>query len=395
MYSEQDIAAATAIVNIFETGKPIGDYAAAAVLDDGAGVSYGIGQFTHRSGALAAVVRGYVAGGGSAGRRVFEDRLPALGKKDGASIGAIAGDAEFAKALRAAAATPEMHRAQDEVLSERYMKPALDICRERAFTLPLSLAVVYDSMVHGSWKKIAEHVSQDGEKNWISEYVRVRDKWLARVPRLRKTRYRTKFFLDQINARNWTLKLPLTVNGAELARVGPAKEMNNLVNESAELELRSGDPAEQAQPKLAERSSESPPNILPNSTETGRPPVRTAPAEPEKEAGSGIEADSLDRVESQVNAAAARYDQAERIVRTVITRNDSAKSLWTTVAGTLWQTIWGVASVVYGMPRSVWLVVAVIAGALMVGYLYRQVELGKIRERVGPATPGTAGVEKA
>ena len=42
----------------------------------------------------------------------------------------------------------------------------------------------------------------------------------------------------------------------------------------------------------------------------------------------------------QVNDAAAEYDRVEAVVRTVTTRTDSAKSLWTTVVGTLWQAVW-------------------------------------------------------
>jgi hypothetical protein len=36
---------------------------------------------------------------------------------------------------------------------------------------------------------------------------------------------------------------------------------------------------------------------------------------------------------------------------------------------------------IVGVPREVWLVVAVIAALLMLMYLYRQIALGKIRER--------------
>jgi hypothetical protein len=56
MFSERDKLIALAIVHIFETGKAFGDYTAVAVLNDGAGISYGINQFTHRSGSL---YRGY------------------------------------------------------------------------------------------------------------------------------------------------------------------------------------------------------------------------------------------------------------------------------------------------------------------------------------------------
>ena len=81
-----------------------------------------------------------------------------------------------------------------------------------------------------------------------------------------------------------------------------------------------------------------------------------------------------------VNAAAAKYDQAERIVNTVITRKDAVKSLWTTVVGTILQTVWSIAAFFSDTPRAVWLVVAVIAGALTLVYLYRQMVVKRVRE---------------
>ncbi len=64
-FNEIDKLKALAIVHIFETSRPFGEYAAYAVLNDGAGVSYGINQFTHRSGSLFEVIRNYLASGGT------------------------------------------------------------------------------------------------------------------------------------------------------------------------------------------------------------------------------------------------------------------------------------------------------------------------------------------
>lgn len=47
-YTENDKLKALGIVNIFETSQPFGDYAACVVLNDGAGVSYGIDQLSAR-----------------------------------------------------------------------------------------------------------------------------------------------------------------------------------------------------------------------------------------------------------------------------------------------------------------------------------------------------------
>jgi len=68
------------------------------------------------------------------------------------------------------------------------------------------------------------------------------------------------------------------------------------------------------------------------------------------------------------------------VVRTVLTRRDAAKSLWTTILGTFWQIVWAVIGFSYGIPRSIWLAAAVLTAAIALAYLYRQILLGKIRE---------------
>src|SRR6185503_16452526 len=116
-----------------------------------------------------------------------------------------------------------------------YLQPAINECTRLGFRSPLSLAVIYDSVVHGSWERLSSEVSKssppyeggvatasvDGvvlsfEKPWITEYVHRRDQWLASVPRLTKTRYRTQFFLKEIARKNWELSLPTKPNGVSV-----------------------------------------------------------------------------------------------------------------------------------------------------------------------------------
>ena len=94
-----------------------------------------------------------------------------------------------------------------------------------------------------------------------------------------------------------------------------------------------------------------------------------------------IAANGLDKVQEKVDEAAAAYDQVEAIVRTVSVRTDAAKSLWATIVGTIWQSVWAVISFLIGLPKEVWLVVAVIVAAILMFYLYRQLALGRIREK--------------
>ena len=328
-FTQTDKLKAFAIVKTFETSHPAGDYAACIVLNDGAGISYGISQFTHRSGSLRAVVDQYLASGATVGAEVMNGRRSDLSDTSGRSISKLSGDSEFRRALRAAAATDEMRAAQMAVNDTLYFKPAIAACERMGFTQPLSLAVIFDSVVHGSFHRVARGVAaaRSDEKAWITAYVRRRDGWLASYPRLKATRYRMRFFLGQIAISNWGLAFPLDVQGVRIT----AKSLGYV--EAV---------------KSATASPAKPPTI--------------AAAEPTTSIVEG-------------------YDRIESAVSTAFTRADAAKSLWTTVFGTVWQTFWAVAAFLAGLPREIWVISAVIAGILMFGYLYRQIELGRIRER--------------
>jgi chitosanase len=423
-FSDADKKKAMAIVRIFETGKPAGDYAACAVLDDGAGISYGISQFTHRSGSLAAVVERYLATGCQVGRTVLTESLPVLNKKTAFAVKQASANERLKKALQAAAITSDMRAAQDEASEQIYLKPAIVECSSLGFTQPLSLAVIYDSMTHGSWDRIRDAVGgiasapkwgestekqsfsanraaepqpdQPGiqltlfaiqaaepeqqapvdEKKWIAAYVRKRDAWLASVTRLTATRYRTQFFLRQIAISNWELKLPVVVHGVRLT----CEQIETYTCGGCTQKCsRSKDLAAGQPQSLAENTTQKPAvtqNVEPSKTEV-RPPNTNA-REGSQTEGSGETC--LEKIESAVDAAAEKYDRVESVVEKVITRTDSAKSLWTMIAGTAWQTLWGLIGFFAGLPKEIWALVAVIVGVLSAVYLYRQIVLGRIRE---------------
>lgn len=367
-FTDFDKLRAISIVNIFETGRPFGEYAALAVLNDGAGISYGISQFTHRSGSLLAVVLRYLLMGGAVGRIVLENSLAILRTASPSAIDSASKDARLKSALRAAAATPEMRDAQHHVAYARYMLPAIRACNGSGFTLPLSLAVVYDSINHGSWETVRDMVrlpepvvrTVGFEKAWITAYVKARHKWLRGIPRLKVTSYRTAFFLEQIVAGNWQLNLPLMVHGYAL-------KLNQFPPDSFGVTTSAA-----GHPPIINGSSTNPPEPL----LTERGDAFPAPARPPKSSG-------VRRIGDELAEAFAKYDRIESAVRSVVTRADSAKSLWTTVAGTAWQAFWAVVAFLIGLPREVWLAVAIIAAVLMIIYLYRQFVLGRIREMSG------------
>ncbi|MEZ5422938.1 MAG: chitosanase [Pyrinomonadaceae bacterium] len=339
MFNEIDKQKALAILRIFETGRAKARYDALAVLDDGAGTSYGFFQFTHRSGALNAVVKKYLAAGGRIGRDVLESRLRTLARTTKPAIERLSHDAEFRKALIAAAASSEMREAQRAVAEKRYIAPAERVCRMNEFETPLSLAVVLDGLVHGSFGRIARLVKGNAEQELITDYLRRRDAWLRSSVRLRKTVYRTEFFLGEAAKGNWQLRLPVTVNGRKLT----AEDLDD-DREAAGF----------------------PPKSLPETskTEPQTPATEIPAAEPRP---------------SILATAEAAFDQVDDVVTGIATRTERARSLWATVAGTLWQTLWAIVAFVAGIPREIWIITAVAAAILTAIYLYRQHSVSKIR----------------
>src|SRR5689334_10041816 len=119
-FSASDKLTAMAIVSVFETGRPFGKFSTVAVLNDGAGISYGFSQFTHKSGALAAVLDRYLAMGGVIGRTVINERMPDVEKPTAKTLASLAADTAFRNALRAAGISDEMKQSQVEIAIERY-----------------------------------------------------------------------------------------------------------------------------------------------------------------------------------------------------------------------------------------------------------------------------------
>jgi hypothetical protein len=210
------------------------------------------------------------------------------------------------------------------------------------------------------------------EKGWVGEYLWKRAAWLTRNPRLKKTALRPNFFLAEITRGNWGLELPLTVKGITITEdilhdrvlfaIASGKDADGVQGElfGKEMTAGTGDHTGEAPPEPREAPSQ-------NTASIQDPPP-------------GEQSHPLRHLECEIYDAAEKYDRVEDVVRTVLKRGDSAKSLWTTVIGTLWQTVWGVAGFISGMPREIWFAVAVIAGALMLAYLYRQITLGRIRD---------------
>lgn len=214
---------AKAIVNLFETGHVLGDYGQVTVLKDDPGrLTYGRSQTTLTSGKLEELLQQYAGNPGARFGAAINAWLPSIA----AQGSGLDTDSRLHNLLRACADDPVMRETQDRFFDVGFWQPAVRAASTRGIQSSLGTAVVYDSMVHGSWAKIRGDtdrafgtVDQIGERAWIKGYVTTRRKWLAThsIAILRNTVYRMDAFQRLIDLNQWGLALPLVVRGAEIS----------------------------------------------------------------------------------------------------------------------------------------------------------------------------------
>jgi chitosanase len=207
---------ARAIVNIFETGSPLGRYGSVAVIPGDSGhLTYGRSQTTLASGNLALLIRAYCDADGAE----CSDELRAYLGRLAARDLSLDNDQNLKGLLRRAGDDSVMRSVQDDFFDRAYWVPAETHAQADSIVTPLGTAVVYDSHVHGSWGRIRAMTGGTaqtvGEKTWIAKYVETRRQWLATHanPVLHKTVYRMVTFQKLIDADNWDLALAITVMG--------------------------------------------------------------------------------------------------------------------------------------------------------------------------------------
>jgi chitosanase len=210
---------AQAIVNIFETGRVRGEYGRVTLLPGDTGhLTYGRSQTTLASGNLHLLIKAYCDEEVSALGAALRPYLARLAARD-LSLDA---DLKFRDLLTRAGTDPVMKSAQDRFFDRVYWAPSVLSATSEGLSTPLGVSVVYDSCIHGSWKRmrdstISKHGTAEemGEKVWVERYVKVRRAWLAGHANalLHKTVYRMDVFLELIGLKNWTLKLPLRIRG--------------------------------------------------------------------------------------------------------------------------------------------------------------------------------------
>jgi chitosanase len=219
MVTELQKKAAQAIVNIFETGKPLGDYGKVTLLPGDSGhLTYGRSQTTRASGNLHLLIKDYCETEGAQLATALSAYLQRLASRDLS----LDTDMTFRSLLRQAGDDLVMHDVQDHFFDRVYWTPAVQAASAISVTTGLGTGVVYDSTVHGSWKLMRDRTnarhglaSAIGENNWITHYVNERKNWLANHSNalLHKTVYRMDSFRQLIADNKWDLSLPFRVRG--------------------------------------------------------------------------------------------------------------------------------------------------------------------------------------
>jgi chitosanase len=213
---------AEAIINIFETGAPLGDYGAVTlVAGDRGHLTYGRSQTTLASGNLFLLVKAYCDKAEAALGGALRGYLARLQPPDVS----LDRDQGFRDLLRQAGGDPVMHMVQDAFFDRIYWTPAAQEADAMGIQRPLGVAVVYDGHVHGSFARLRDTTTHEigepsavGEQAWIQGYVQRRKDWLKRsAPPLNRTTYRMATFERLIADGNWELGLPFTVLGREIS----------------------------------------------------------------------------------------------------------------------------------------------------------------------------------
>ena len=219
MLTEIQKKAAQAIINIFETGSVGGEYdSVVSVPGDPGGLTYGAKQTTLNSGNLHLLIKAYTE---AEGALLADELRPYLGRLKNIDQ-SLNSNTTLHGFLRQAGRDAVMVQEQDAFFDRVYWNPAVNIATAMNIQTVLGVAVVFDSVTHGSWGLIRnrtnnqfDSLSSIGERNWIKNYLDVRRSWLANhsVPILHLTVYRMDALKKITQSGNWDLALPFTVRG--------------------------------------------------------------------------------------------------------------------------------------------------------------------------------------
>ena len=213
------------ILNCFETGSTNTDYSSVFKYrdgDNGKKVQVTLGRgFTECGGALWKVFEAYQKLGGVNASELLSYKKYSCQEN-------LPYNTTFLNLIKASKDDELFKKAQDEVYDEVYWAGGAKWFNDKGFKLPLSLAVIQDSILHSGsmlqflMNKFPEVPPVKGgeEKSWIIAYVNARHNWLQNHSNkiLNNTVYRTKFLKGEIAKNNWNLDIfPIYPNGVKIA----------------------------------------------------------------------------------------------------------------------------------------------------------------------------------
>ena len=202
------------IVTIHETGRVSSNSYGTVVnvRGDLGGLTYGKHQVTINSGNLNLMLARYMAAPGAKFASVLAPFMPAIKAKNitAASI------AKLRPILQAAGDDPIMVAVQDKYFDDQYWNPAVRFCDAKRLDKALALAVVYDSMIHGSLHRIDKKLPAGLQtREWVTAYIETRRQWFLTHSNalLRRCTYRMDTFKVLYDANNFDLNSPVMAHG--------------------------------------------------------------------------------------------------------------------------------------------------------------------------------------
>jgi chitosanase len=216
------------IITVFETGRDRPDYSNVSISSDGPNnisqITYGASQTTEY-GTLWDLVSSYVEQKGK-----YAEELAQYLNRIGSD--SLVDNAAFKTLLHnAGKEDPIMAKAQEELIDkkydEKYWSMALKYADEYRLTLPLSLAVIFDSVIHsGSPIQAKETTASLGgtpatgidERQWIIRYLELRRDFFRNHANaiLHASVRRPETFLKLAKEGNWELTPPLQIQDVAL-----------------------------------------------------------------------------------------------------------------------------------------------------------------------------------
>ncbi|BAZ32086.1 peptidoglycan L-alanyl-D-glutamate endopeptidase CwlK [Cylindrospermum sp. NIES-4074] len=209
------------ITGVFEGGKP----GSVQTVDSGI-VSYGKHQATIASGSLYLILKAYTESSKTSTAAKVAEYLAQVQKKDET----LRKDEAFHNLLKDAAKDPEMVRAQDDVFSQKYWKPARQTAEKAGIKSALGETIFYDTKIQGGLEAVLESTKQRlkdkkyTEQEFLGIFLEEREKRLYAIAKQKRAKgdEKTAKMLEN-SAKNRVGALDALVKSGNLDLIGDEK----------------------------------------------------------------------------------------------------------------------------------------------------------------------------